>query len=227
METLSKRLLTAYELAEPAKVIADIGTDHAYLPVHLLKTGKADFAVCCDINSGPLSRAEKTIKDHNLTDRVSLRQGSGLSPLEPGEADTIFVCGMGGSLIISILENDRQKALSADRLILQPQNDIPKVRKYLTENQFLIEAENMVLDGGFFYTVLSVKQGDSPPLSEAELLLGPCLLKERPSVFLDYINQQKTKLEALSELLREKSTPAALEKLSEIQHTLDILKEAV
>ena len=227
MILLSKRLLAASQMTQKVHTIADIGTDHAYLPVYLLKEGKASFAICCDINKGPLQRAEKTIQDNNLTEKVSLRLGSGLDPLRTGEAETVFICGMGGSLIIDILEAGREKALSAKNLVLQPQNDIPKVRKYLTENGFVIEGEKMVFDGGFYYTILSVKQGVSPSLTEAGLLLGPCLIKERPPVFLDYLNYKIEKLQALSDVLSEKGTPGALAKQTEIQHQLTLLKEVL
>ncbi|MBR0104258.1 MAG: SAM-dependent methyltransferase [Firmicutes bacterium] len=227
MFILSKRLLAVSEMTGKVHTIADIGTDHAYLPVHLLKTGKADFAVCCDINKGPLDHAEKTVRDNNLSEKVSLRLGSGLAPLAVGEAEMVFICGMGGSLIIDIIEADREKALSAETLILQPQNDVPKVRKYLTENGFAIKNEKMVFDGGFYYTILSVKKGISPNLSKSELLLGPCLIKEKPPVFLDYLKYKIEKLQALSDTLSEKDTPGARAKQTEIQHQLTLIKEVL
>lgn len=208
-----------------SECIADIGTDHAFLPVYLIKNGKSHKAIACDVNKGPLMRAENTVKRNCLSEKISLRLGSGLEPLKDAEADTVFICGMGGLLIISILDANLKKTASFKNIILQPQSDCPKVRKYLYENGFYIDSEKMIFEGGFFYTILSVKKGFAPPLSEKELIFGPCLLKEKSPVFLDYIEYKKEKTLKLLNLLKEKNTLSSLEKLRETEHEYALLKE--
>jgi tRNA (adenine22-N1)-methyltransferase len=139
---------------KPADTLADIGTDHAYIPVAACIYGLAKRAIACDIKEGPLSRAAETIRAHELESRIDLRLGDGLAPLAPGEADCIVIAGIGGLNIIQILTEGLAVAQNAQNLILQPQRDIPKLRRALRVMGFTILTHTRVREKYFIYTVL-------------------------------------------------------------------------
>ncbi len=141
-----------------AHTVADIGCDHAYVPIALIEEGRAKNVIACDINKGPVMIAEENIKKHNKEDFIKTRIGNGLSPIEEGEADTIIIAGMGGELICSILNDDIKKAKAAT-LVLQPMNDQNVVRKFLIDNGFEIIGEDIALEGFKVYNIIVAKSG--------------------------------------------------------------------
>ena len=229
MIELSARLMAAAELMGECETAADIGTDHGYLPVWLVQSGKAKRVIACDINSGPLTRAKHTVEKTGLSDKISPRLGPGLTKLAPGEAETIAVCGMGGSLIISILEESEITARTAGTLVLQPQNDIPKVRYFLHRSGYHITDEKMVLDGGKFYTVLSARFGTAAEKyeTEAEYLFGSVLLKRRDPVLREYILRAAAKQERILWELSRQSTEKSKTRLAELTKQHELYKEVL
>ena len=151
--------------------VADIGTDHAYIPIELAKKGVRVIAT--DINAGPLKIAEKNSRKNALP--VTLLQGGGLSPLRGASIKEIILAGMGGELIQKIISDDFEKALSA-RLILQPMNSQAELRRFLIENGFVIEKEDLACEGRKIYNLIIAKRGTmSIPETEIDLHLPPCL----------------------------------------------------
>ena len=138
MPELSPRLEMVASLIRKGSRIADIGTDHAYLPAYLLMNNTVKKALACDVSKGPLLNAEKTAKLFGLEDRIELRLSDGFDRIEPGEADDFIICGMGGSLIAELLERAPWLKDEKYRLIIQPQSHSNDVRKFLTENGFEI-----------------------------------------------------------------------------------------
>ena len=147
---LTPRLELIYEKITGKKA-ADIGTDHAYIPIELIKSGRCQKVIASDIKPGPAEIAAKNIKNEGLD--IEVRLGGGLSVLRTGEVDDIIIAGMGGKLICSILEENMEVAKSA-RLILQPMNSQWELRKFLLENGFGIESEDLALEGFKVYNVL-------------------------------------------------------------------------
>ncbi len=141
-----------------AKTVADIGCDHAYVPIALIDEGRAKKVIACDINKGPVMIAEENIKKHNKEEFIKTRIGNGLSPIDTGEADTIIIAGMGGELICSILNDDIKKA-HASTLVLQPMNDQNVVREFLIDNGFEIISEDIALEGFKVYNIIVAKSG--------------------------------------------------------------------
>jgi len=139
--------------------IADIGTDHAYIPISLAREKKIDKAIATDLKKGPLLIAEANVKKYNLEEKIELRLGSGISPVEAGEVESIIIAGMGGELITNILKNDETKARSAEFLILQPMNSQEVLRKWLSENNFSIIEEDIALEEYKVYNLIVAKQG--------------------------------------------------------------------
>ena len=151
--------------------VGDIGTDHAYIPIALAKRGVKVIAT--DINSGPLSAAERNVRKNGVT--VQLSQGGGLSPLQKGDAEEIIIAGMGGELIENIIFDDIEKAHSA-RLLLQPMSCQAELRKFLLTNGFMIEKEDLAIEGHKVYNLIIAKSGVSAvPPDEIDLHLPPVL----------------------------------------------------
>ncbi|MBQ3471283.1 MAG: SAM-dependent methyltransferase, partial [Clostridia bacterium] len=144
------------------KKIADIGTDHAYIPIYLTENGLADFVIASDINKGPRLIAEDNIKNHGLTEKTETRLGGGLSVLKEGEADTIIIAGMGGILISEIIDADIEIAKKSN-LILQPMNAQYELRKYLLSHGFKIINEDIAVEGFKVYNLIEAASGEQQP----------------------------------------------------------------
>lgn len=158
---LTPRLKTIYHHVTADK-IADIGTDHAYIPIELILSGKIQQAIATDIKTGPLSIAAANIKKYGLSDQIELRLGSGLSPIHAGEVQEIIIAGMGGEMIKQILNADKKTAQSA-ALILQPMNAQYELRKWLQKNEYTIVQEDLALESYKIYNILIVHSGRVPP----------------------------------------------------------------
>lgn len=135
---LSKRLQAVADLVTAGYRVADIGTDHAYIPIFLLASGKISGAVAMDVNEGPLERARCHVAENGLSDKISLRLSDGLAGLRPGEAESVVIAGMGGGLIIRILTEGAGALEHVKECILQPQSEIEKVRAFLLEEGFFV-----------------------------------------------------------------------------------------
>lgn len=141
---------------------ADIGTDHAYAAIELIRSNRADRVIASDVRSGPLESAKRNIIKYGLTERIETRLGTGISVLKPGEADTIIIAGMGGELIRDIIERNPEQA-RASELILQPMNSQYELRRYLIENDFMIEKEDIECEDHRVYNIFIVKSGSRKP----------------------------------------------------------------
>ena len=162
---LSKRLRAVADLVPGGTVPADVGTDHAYIPIALVEEGKIPRALAMDINQGPLTRAEENIKAHGLEEKIETRLSDGLEKMKKGEADTVLIAGMGGLLTVRILSSKRE-VLGGATLVLQPQSDLPSVRGWLAEEGYAITAEDLVLEDGKYYPMMRAQKCGE--MSEAE-----------------------------------------------------------
>lgn len=140
------------------KTIADIGTDHAYIPIELIENGVCEKVIASDIKEGPVKIAKQNIKKSGLDEKIEVRLGGGLSVLEKNEADTIIIAGMGGEMIEKILREDEEKARHA-MLILQPMNSQYELRKFLINNNYSITDEDIAVEGFKVYNIMTVKSG--------------------------------------------------------------------
>ena len=140
--------------------LADIGTDHGFVPIWLVRNGVIPSAVAMDVNRGPLERAREHITQAGLEAYIRTRLSDGLAGLRKGEADSILIAGMGGALTLRILEKDPPQSLGAAELILQPQSEISKVREYLCRSGWKIDAEDMVLEDGKYYPMMHCVRGE-------------------------------------------------------------------
>lgn len=141
---LSERLKTIADLIPYEETMADIGTDHGFLPVYLIETGRSPNAIATDISEGSLQKAIDFAKGKKLDNMLSTRRGDGLDVIGKAEVDNVIIAGMGGILISDILGKDIEKAKSFKRLILQPRSKIGFLRKWLRDHNFTIERETLV-----------------------------------------------------------------------------------
>ena len=153
---LSPRLLAVAELVRNGARIADIGTDHAYLPAYLMMSGRVVSAIASDIGIGPLENARDTVIRYNLQDKIDLRLSDGLAAINQEEVDYICICGMGGELIAQIIDNASWVKNSKIHLILQPMSAVDDLRIYLADNGFTVNTEKLVKDSGRIYCVMDV-----------------------------------------------------------------------
>ena len=139
------------------RCVADVGCDHGYVSIYLVQKGIAETAIAMDVRKGPLSMAENNVREYGLEEKIDLRLSDGLSLLNKDEADALVIAGMGGKLMISILEKKDIRELGIKTAILQPQSDIPKFRQFLREKGYLIENEKIVFEDGKYYFPMRVK----------------------------------------------------------------------
>ncbi|MDY3240551.1 MAG: class I SAM-dependent methyltransferase [Anaerovoracaceae bacterium] len=165
MIQLTPRLAAIANEVVPGETVADIGTDHGFLPAALWEQGISPHVILADVNEGPLNKAKENCASRYPEEPFDFRLGDGLQVLKPGEVDVITIAGMGGILMTEILENDLEKSWSFHRLILQPRNNIGKLRHWLYDHCFSITNEQLVREGRFICEILTVV-----PVEKASLL---------------------------------------------------------
>ena len=167
------------------KTVADVGTDHAYIPIALIENNLCDKVIATDIKQGPVDIAVSNIRKYGYSDKIEVRKGAGLAPLNEGDCEECIIAGMGGMTIRNILE---EKTLLGCTYILQPMNCQYELRKYLYHNGFKITKEDLAVEGFKVYNVLCVKKGNpAPPEDEIDYHIPPSLLSHK------YINELKAK----------------------------------
>ena len=209
--TLTPRLYTISKQIDKCTCFADIGTDHAYLPVFMCMTGKCERAIASDINDGPLKRAQNTVSQFGQEEKIQLRLGSGLDTLKENEADVIAIAGMGGIEISNILESGKAKISSSSTIILQPMTSVPELRAFLLENGWTVTKEILAKEDEKIYNILSVKLEGTPAKEQsgADLYIGKYLIDNKPEYFEEYLSQNIKKVKsALSRLELAKSDDA-------------------
>lgn len=174
----------------------------------------------------PLERARENIKSHGLEEKIQTRLSDGVQALEPGEAQSLVIAGMGGSLVIRILQEGPAVLEAAEEVILQPQSDIWKVRRFLAETGYRIAEERMVMEDGKFYPMMRAVHGDSGEMSDIDYLYYPRLLEEKDACLGLFLEKEEQTLEKLREGLWASGTEKARERLLEIEEKYQRLKSA-
>ncbi len=201
---LTERLYKIAELVRENSRLADIGTDHAYLPVYLVNTGKIDFAIASDIGEGPLERAKAVVEEYLAKEKVDIRLGSGLDTVEKGEVDTAVIAGMGGTLISEILESSKHLAQDIE-LILQPMTADDELREYLIENNFRITKEVLAKEGEKIYNIMVARFGETEEYTDAEIYIGKLLRED--IYFPEYLKRRINKLKNAIEGIEKAENP--------------------
>lgn len=235
---ISRRLKAVAAMVTPGVRLADVGTDHGYIPIYLIQTEKIRCAVAMDINQGPLERAQEHIRQYGLGEQIETRLSDGLYALAPGEADSIVIAGMGGLLMVRILEEGKAVLETGPELILQPQSEIRQVRAYLETEGYEIVQEDLVFEEGKYYPMMrAVKTGTEetvsgesdpgdPLLRELGLRFGPKLLAEHHPLLDAYLKREEMLSLRVLESLDGKHTEAAVRRRLEIGQELELLRSA-
>ena len=206
MLTLTNRLQMVADCVQPCVCLADIGTDHAYLPAWCLLNGKAQFAIAADINPKPLANARQTLGTYRLEERIELRLSDGLQNISADEAQEIVVAGMGGNQIADMIETTAWLQDDAKHLILQPMTHFEDVRKALLENGFQIEAEHTAAEGERLYLVISARYcGEKHEVPEWYLYAGE-LVYGTTDTDRQFLQKILARLKKRADALKEKDT---------------------
>ncbi|GAK39654.1 hypothetical protein TCA2_2143 [Paenibacillus sp. TCA20] len=248
MLKLSKRLQLLHDLMDPGRNLADIGSDHALLPVACIQSGQAATAIAGELNEGPYEAAKRQVASSGLQAKIEVRRGDGLDVIEAGEVDTITIAGMGGALIANILERGKPKLKGVTRLILQPNVGEDILRRWLFDNDYVIEAERIIEEDGKIYEVIAAVPGYFSHISNDEvyepkligtadheieltsnelLKMGPFLVEQGGSVFVKKWELEIDKIQKVLTSLSKSDLPEAKEKAEELQQELKRIEEVL
>ncbi len=206
---LSDRLFKVANAVRINGVTADIGCDHALTDIFLVKEGISKSAIAMDIGEGPLERAKEHVEAYGMEDKIQIRLSDGLEKLEPGEADTILISGMGAELICNILKNGKDVVAKTKELVLSPQSEIYKVRHLLHDLGFLIDYEDMVFDAGKYYVIIHAVQGDimhpQKYAREYEYTYGKYLIDTKNEVLHKFFDSELKRIDNAISRLSDKT----------------------
>lgn len=222
---LSPRLRVIANCVVDTKTMADIGTDHGYLPVTLVGSNHISTAIASDTNKKPLEKAKKIINHYQLEKRIETRLGSGLSVLKPEEVESIVIAGMGGLLIRDLLEADLEVGKSVRKMILQPMNNQAVLRKYLETHGFRIIREDLARENERIYEVIVVEPGEMVMASPLEYELGYEFLKVKHPLLKALINRKISLEEKILLNTLGKTTPVAKKQFWESTLAIQNLNE--
>lgn len=224
---VSNRLNTILSLVTPGEAAADVGTDHGYVPIELVRRGICARAFAMDVRLGPLQSAAKNIRACGLEKQIETRLSDGLKKLSPGEADRIVIAGMGGPLMERILTEGEAAARAAGQLVLSPQSDLYGFRRFLYEHHYRIQQEAMVFDEGKYYTILLVADGAPEAYAEDEYLYGKRIREEDRSLKVEYLKKRRAHFETLRQSLQAAGSEKAAGRLPEVERELLLLEQTL
>ncbi len=207
---LSYRLEAVISTVRPVICAADIGTDHGFVPVELVRRGICESALAMDLRPGPLSRAEGHIKEAGLDGKINVRLSDGLEKLDEGEAQCVIIAGMGGELMLRILTDGERLWRSVSQWVLSPQSEQYKVRAFLDRNGFAIHDEKFLYEDGKYYNILDVVPSDDPGRRgiisdddefDAGYVYGRSLIEKDDQVLKRFLAEEEEKLNKLCKRL--------------------------
>lgn len=217
---LSARMEAVAKMVTKDNRVCDVGCDHGYISIYLVKNGISPYAYAMDVNEGPLERAREHILQYGFEKQIETILSDGLMALSDRESDTLICAGMGGKLVIKILTEGMEKVRKMKELILQPQSEVHLVRAFLREQGFYIDREDMVYEDGKFYPIMHVlvhsdKQNEEGIVCDK---FGPILLKEKHPILRKYLEYTKNTLDEIEEkLLNEDKTEKISSRMAELK----------
>lgn len=239
---LTPRLQYIASFITPAYTLADIGTDHGFVPIHQVMCKGTPYAYAMDINKGPLERAKEHIEENGLSDKIETRLSDGMVKLNPGEAESILIAGMGGELMVRILTDGAQALSTAKELTLSPHTEADAVRCFIKESDFVIDREGMVYDAGKYYVVLHARRAkdetekaqmyvddeieeskwSESDIKQAYIRYGKYLIEEKSEVFVEFLQKEQNTYKRIADSLSDNDTEAGKMRLSEMEYLIKL-----
>ncbi|MBI5985262.1 SAM-dependent methyltransferase [Clostridium perfringens] len=224
---LSKRLKRIAEHVDKCESVADIGTDHGYIPIYLVKEGICKKAIASDINKGPIEKAKVNVAFEGVSNKVKCLLGPGLNPLKVGEVNGVILAGMGGNLTRDILLADMDKVKKYDFIILQPAQNPEVLREFLYKNDYEIIDEDLIKDEGRFYELFKVKYNENSEKLVFEdglyYEVSPLLREKNHPLFKEFIEEKINRCETILIFIKE-DTEAAKKRKSDLEEKINKLK---
>jgi len=225
---LTKRLEVIASYFSSCESMADIGTDHAYLPIYLAKQKEYAKLIATELNSGPLERARKEVQDVGVDSVIELRQGNGLACLKIGEVEAVAIAGMGGETIRDILQDALPLVKSLKLLVLQPMSRGTILREWLAEQGFLFLDEELVAEDNHLYEIIVVRlEEGGRDYSSLELEIGPILLEKRHPLLISQVERLLKRYEQVFLNLKGEKNEKYLSRIEEIRKKIEKLGEIV
>lgn len=203
------RLEAIINIIGDAHTVADVGCDHAYLPILLAQRGRTKKIIGADVKEGPLSKARANVERFGFADTIELRLGSGLTVLCEGEADCVVIAGMGANVIAKILNDSKQIAKSTPRIILQSMTGSEDLRKFLYESGYEITSETLVREDRRIYAIMTVKSGKKTTFTPFDCYISPALRNGSDPLFDEYFKKQYERITRACEGMKMAKTTAA------------------
>lgn len=217
---ISKRLLLCADMVPLCGTVADVGTDHGYLGIHLLQSDKCSHVIAADLREKPLASARAnaaafgiptaaahSVRHGEYPPGMSFVRSDGLQNIEPGSFDVLVLAGMGGDLIARILADSPWLDGGPYTLILQPQSAANDLRRWLGERRWSIDRERLVRDGRFLYTVMAVRPGQGRPLTPGEQYVSPALRRENDPLYEQFLARMRRALELTVQGITQSADP--------------------
>lgn len=223
---ISKRLELVASFVPRGSILLDVGSDHAYLPIELVKIGHIERAIAGEVVVGPYQSAVKNVESYGLTEKIQVRLANGLAAFEESDqVSAVTIAGMGGHLIATILEEGLDKLAKVERLILQPNNREDELRIWLQEHGFQIVAESILEEARKFYEIIVVEAGEMK-LSASDIRFGPFLSSEFSPIFVQKWEKEAAKLEFALGQIPEKNQEERQVLADKIQAIKEVLHES-
>ena len=218
---LSKRLETVAELVEDNRSVIDIGCDHALLSIFIALNKNSKKVIASDNKEGPLVGAKENVEKYKVSDKIKIKLGDGVDPIEP-DIDTIIISGMGGMNIVGILKYKTDLFKNVDTIVLSPNTDSDFVRYEICKLGFFIDEEKLVKDNNFIYPIIRFKRGKKH-YKRIEYILGPKLIEEKSILFIEYITNIKNTKEKILEIMPKKYITKRLKLKKELKEINKLL----
>ncbi|HEX7159778.1 MAG TPA: class I SAM-dependent methyltransferase [Trebonia sp.] len=217
---LSPRLLKLAGKVPDYAVVADIGTDHALLPIYLVSTGKCPRAIAVEVHEGPYEVARAAIESFAMGDAVDLRRGDGLKPLMPGEVDAVVIAGLGGGQMIRMLEDAPQVRASVPWFVFQPMDDAADLRRFLVDHGFRLADEELVRDGDEIYEIICAAPGRERIDDDLLYEVGPRNVERRDPLLAEFIERRIQRYRRILIQVEQGRTQRAVDAMRELQRLI-------
>jgi tRNA (adenine22-N1)-methyltransferase len=228
----SERLKMVSSMISKGEIMADIGTDHGYVPIYAIRHGIMKKVIAADISRGSCDKAQANINANGFVEQIEVRCGNGLEVIHEGEVlDCLLISGMGGLLAIEIMKQNTVLVENLKQLIVQPQRDIDAVRKFVHAHGFKIVDEDMLFEDGKYYTVLNCERGEEETYSPCEYMFGKRLIEKKSTVLREYCVFESNKIKKILESVQnngaDSNNEKNREKIEEIQAKRKLYEEVL